>query len=86
MCQRPATRPSLGDRPLRPYLPSVTNEHTEAAQRTLKEKGKVAGLRELRRNVADVRGGGDPEAINYHSGVLKAFEELVSNKHRDYLI
>lgn len=58
----------------------MTTEHTEAAQRTLKEKGKVAGLRELRRNVGDVRRGGDPEAIDYHIGVLKAFEELVRGK------
>lgn len=58
----------------------MTNEHTEAADRMLKAKGKTVGLRELRRNVADVRGGGDPEAIDYHTGVLKAFEQLVSNK------
>lgn len=64
----------------RAYLPTMTNEHTEAAHHTLKEKGKDAGLRELQRNVADVRRGGDPEAIDYHIGVLKAFEELVRSK------
>lgn len=58
----------------------MTDEHTEAARYTLMKEGKVAGLRELRRSVADVRRGGDREAIDYHTGVLKAFEHLVSGK------
>lgn len=54
----------------------MESEHYTQAKSYIDRLGYDQGLREIQRNVADVRRGGDPEIIDYWRAVLKAAERM----------